>query len=129
MGRPRKKPIAKAEQSESIGLGDTIAKITEKTGIDKLVKFVAGEDCGCDERRAKFNKFWRYKQPKCLEESEYQFLSQLIENKVFKIDVQTRNQIFAIYNRVFNTVKKPTSCSTCIKSIMNDLTIIYNEYK
>ena len=38
---------------KSKGLGDTIAKITEATGIDKLVKFVAGEDCGCDERKEK----------------------------------------------------------------------------
>ena len=36
------KNIAKMKKSK--GLGDTIAKITEATGIDKLVKFVAGED-------------------------------------------------------------------------------------
>ncbi len=39
---------------KSKGLGDTIAKITEATGIDKLVKFVAGEDCGCDERKEEY---------------------------------------------------------------------------
>jgi len=33
------------------GLGDTIAAITEATGIDKLV----GEDCGCQERQASLN--------------------------------------------------------------------------
>ena len=36
-----------AKQSE--GVGDTVAKITKATGVDKLVKFIAGEDCGCDE--------------------------------------------------------------------------------
>jgi hypothetical protein len=35
-------------RTKSKGLGDTIAKITEATGIDKAVKFIAGEDCGCD---------------------------------------------------------------------------------
>ena len=42
-------------KNESKGLGDTVAKITKATGIDKLVKFVAGEDCGCDERKEKQN--------------------------------------------------------------------------
>ena len=41
---------------ESKGLGDTIEKITKATGIDKLVKFIAGEDCGCDERQEILNK-------------------------------------------------------------------------
>ena len=31
----------------SMGVGDTIQKVTKATGIEKLVKFVAGEDCGC----------------------------------------------------------------------------------
>ena len=46
---------------KSKGLGDTIAKITEATGIDKLVKFVAGEDCGCDERKALLDKYTKIK--------------------------------------------------------------------
>jgi hypothetical protein len=37
----------KAEVAKSKGLGDTIAKITEATGIAQLVHFVAGEDCNC----------------------------------------------------------------------------------
>ena len=40
---------------KSKGLGDTIDKITTATGIKKVVKWIAGEDCGCEERRAKLN--------------------------------------------------------------------------
>ena len=40
------------------GLGDTLEKVFEKTGIKKLVKFIAGEDCGCDERKKKLNKLY-----------------------------------------------------------------------
>lgn len=47
---------------ESKGLGDTIAKITEATGIDKVVEAVVGDDCGCKERRAKLNKLFPYKE-------------------------------------------------------------------
>ena len=37
--------------NQSSGLGDTVEKITEATGIKKAVKFIAGEDCGCNERK------------------------------------------------------------------------------
>ena len=46
---------------EQQGLGDTIAAITEATGIDKVVKAVVGEDCGCKERREKLNKRFPYR--------------------------------------------------------------------
>ena len=35
--------------TKSKGLGDTVAKITKATGIDKLVHKVVGEDCGCED--------------------------------------------------------------------------------
>lgn len=44
----------------SRGLGDTIAKITEATGIDKLVKRFVKGDCGCNKRREQLNKLVPY---------------------------------------------------------------------
>ncbi len=46
---------------KSRGLGDTIEKFTSKTGIKKVVKAVAGEDCGCDKRRDTLNRIFPYK--------------------------------------------------------------------
>lgn len=43
------------------GLGDTIAAITEATGIDKVVEAIVGDDCGCKARREKLNKLVPYK--------------------------------------------------------------------
>jgi hypothetical protein len=43
--------------SKSKGLGDTIAKLTKATGIDKL----APKDCGCKKRQDKLNKMFPYK--------------------------------------------------------------------
>jgi hypothetical protein len=40
----------------SRGLGDTLAKITHMTGMDKVVKAVAGDDCGCGGRQQSLNK-------------------------------------------------------------------------
>lgn len=45
---------------ESKGLGDTIAKITKATGIDKVVDAIV-EECGCKERQEKLNKMFPYK--------------------------------------------------------------------
>ena len=45
-------------EKKNKGLGDTIAKITKATGIDKLAKKVLGDDCGCEERRKKLNQMF-----------------------------------------------------------------------
>lgn len=53
----------KTETSQ--GLGDTVAKITNTFGIDKLAEKVANvvgkEDCGCNKRRQKLNDIFPYK--------------------------------------------------------------------
>jgi len=50
---------------KSKGLGDTIAKFTKITRLDKLAKKIADlfgeEDCGCERRRDKLNKIIPYK--------------------------------------------------------------------
>jgi hypothetical protein len=47
------------------GLGDVIAKITHFFGIDilaeKIAKLRGKEDCGCERRRDKLNKWWQFK--------------------------------------------------------------------
>jgi len=48
-------------KKESKGLGDTIEKITEVTGIKKVVEEVSGKDCGCNKRKDKLNKMFPYK--------------------------------------------------------------------
>ena len=48
----------------SIGLGDSIEKITKATGIKKVVDKVSkatGNDCGCRERRDTLNRMFPYK--------------------------------------------------------------------
>ena len=48
---------------QSRGLGDSIHKITQATGIkavvDKVNK-VTGKDCGCSNRKAKLNERFSY---------------------------------------------------------------------
>lgn len=51
-------------KQESQGLGDTIAKVTNFFGIDKVADAVAklagAEGCGCNERRQLLNELFPY---------------------------------------------------------------------
>jgi hypothetical protein len=57
--------IDKETQEESKGLGDTIAKVTNTLGIDKLAEEVAQamgkSDCGCKKRQQRLNELFPYK--------------------------------------------------------------------
>ena len=49
----------------SKGLGDTIAKVTHATGLDKaadaIAKAMGKDDCGCNKRRKTLNEILPYK--------------------------------------------------------------------
>lgn len=112
------------------GLGDTIEKITTATGIKKAVKFLAGEDCGCDERKEVLNKKFNYKKPDCFNEDEFLFMQNIIETGVERLDADEVLKMVSIYNRVFNENKKPTNCSSCfVNSIFKPLKTLYGTYK
>ena len=98
--------------TKSKGLGDTIEKVTEATGIKKVVKAVFGEDCGCDERRDKLNKIFPYsKQPECLTEDEITYLSSGVLRKS-SLTHEQRVRIAEIHARVFNhKFDVPCTCS------------------
>lgn len=59
----------------SKGLGDTIAKITHKTGLawfaEKAAKAIGMESCGCAERQQLLNELFPYK-PAEMSDSEFQ---------------------------------------------------------
>ena len=50
-------------KKKSKGLGDSIEKVTEATGIKTFVNKVnkiLGKDCGCKERKKKLNEMFPY---------------------------------------------------------------------
>jgi hypothetical protein len=52
----------KLPKKTSKGLGDSIEKFTEVTGIKKIVDKVSkGKDCGCNKRKKALNKMFPYK--------------------------------------------------------------------
>jgi len=119
MGRPRKK----AE-----GLGDTIEQVLEVTKIAKVAKWILGEDCGCEERKEKLNKLFRYAKPKCLTEDEFKYLSESEALNKNLILPSEQRELLKIYNRVFNQNIQPTSCGSCVREIVIKLKQVINEY-
>ena len=115
-------------KKQSKGLGDTIAKITEATGIDKLVKFVAGEDCGCEERKEKLNKLFPYVKPNCLTEDEFKTLDEFFSLNTQQVTNIQQRDLVKVSNRVFNRQDQQTSCSSCLRDLVSKLRIIHAEY-
>ena len=114
------------EANKPKGVGDIIEDITTATGIKALVHSIAGEDCGCKERKEKLNKLFRKTNIECLNEDEYEFLKSVFDNES-KIKPETQIKMKAIYERIFN-VKLTSSCLSCsfINQIYNPLKHVYN---
>jgi len=122
--------VAKYE-NQSSGLGDTVEKITEATGIKKAVKFLAGEDCGCNERKETLNYLFPYNKPNCFTESEFDELTSIFSDKNWESKSITAGMVkdlYVIYNRVFNTSDQPSGCPSCVLNRLKKLERLYKEY-
>lgn len=124
------KKTTKRRTKKAEGLGDTVEQVLEATGISKAAKFILGEDCGCEERKAKLNKMFPYKKPNCLQEDEYNTLKAFFnrENKS-TISVSQQNDLSKIYQKVFNQrVLMSSSCGSCWRDAVSKLKKVYDEY-
>ena len=114
---------------KSSGLGDTIEQITTATGIKAAVDWFSeatGIDCGCDARKEKLNKIFRYRKPECLTKEEYDVIGMLKGRNVITAAQQT--EVNKIYNRVFKDSVKPTNCGSCLRGRVQELETLYNAY-
>ena len=117
----------KNHAKSSEGLGDTVEKITKATGIKKAVKFLAGEDCGCDERKEKLNEMFRYRKPECLTESEFDLIKTAVDTNKNKFTPSEQEEYKNIYERIFKVKVECTPCSFA-KVVWKDLLVVYNQY-
>lgn len=122
------KEWVKNHEQASTGVGDTVEKITKATGIEKAVKFLAGEDCGCDKRKDKLNYLFPYQKPNCLTEDEFNYLSDRV-GKLNKVTPEEQKRLLVIYNRVFKDNRELTGCNTCfLNGVWKKLERVYKEY-
>ena len=119
----------KNHKESNKGLGDVVEKFTEATGIKKFVKFVAGDDCGCDERKEKLNYLFPNYRPNCLTEEEFNYLDERV-GKRNQVSPEEQKALLSIYNRVFNDRRVLTGCDSCFRdSIWKKLERVFIEYK
>ena len=119
----------KSDETSSKGLGDSVEKVLEATGVSDVVKFIAGEDCGCDERKERLNNIFPYTKAECFTEEEYNWIGAFIARKPTKVTYEERSHLFDVYNRVFNKKKNASSCSSCLQGVYNELKTYYEKYE
>jgi hypothetical protein len=120
-------------EEQSKGLGDTIAKATKATGVDKVVekasKALGFDDCGCEDRRKKLNSVFRYRIPDCLTEDEYVWLAEWFSQSRPRVTIEEQRNMIAIYNRVFQAAQQPSNCSGCFREISKKMEKLVNAHK
>ena len=119
----------KQQAKESKGLGDTVEKITEVTGIKKIVKSMFGEDCGCDERKEKMNiAFPTRRTIECMTEEMYDTFGRI--KGLSSLGSSERAEVARIHAHVFkHKVVVPCTCSPKRwAQFMSELTKVYDSY-
>jgi hypothetical protein len=118
-----------ARKKKSVGLGDTVEKITTATGIKNVVKIfteVTGLDCGCDARKEKLNKIFPYRKTECLNETDYNALGIILQ----KNELTPADQLIVsdIYFNVFKHRLQLSDCSSCWRGKIQELKRVFDEY-
>ena len=125
-------------ENESQGLGDTVEKVLKATGISKVVKAIAGDDCGCNERKQRLNAILPYGTPKqirCFTDDELERYGHFFNSR--KKDYWTKEEVtlvFELYAEIFNkryNIKR--MCSSCmgtaniLRGVTGDLDKVYED--
>ena len=120
----------KKSTKRSKGLGDTIEKVTEATGIKAVVKFIAGEDCGCDERKEKLNKLFPYQQPQCMTQIEYDRWTRFKEESGERLTREEMEVVVRYHARLFNhPIHRPCTCTPKRwMSMIDEINQVYETY-
>jgi len=91
--------MARKKKYQQQGLGDSVEKFFEATGIKTVVENIT-DDCGCEERKQKLNKLFTYKLKvvNCPTEEDTQWFKGLTN----KLSNEDRKKLCELYANVFN---------------------------
>ena len=107
------------------GLGDSLENVLKVTGIDKVAKKVLGDDCGCEERKEALNKMFPYAKVRQFTEDEMSIYESVIPRIKGTISGQDQATLVKLYNKVFNSNKKTSSCGSCVQQTVAQLAKVY----
>jgi len=130
----------KFKRMKSIGLGDTIEKITMAIGLKGLIDKM-NINCGCDERKEYLNRIFAYKlKPRCMTDQELLSYADFFYNRKFTVNGSTSTgriehsdivYIISTYNEIFGTAIPIPTCTSCggtakmLIDMVNKLDIVY----
>jgi hypothetical protein len=127
--KPKRKRVSRPK---SQGLGDTIEKVTEATGIKKAVEVVSealGVDCGCEQRKNWLNERFRYKDVECMTKDQAEKWKD-IDVDPMRLSHKQRKEVSEFHAEVFK--KKPEMPCTCAPSewarLVNEIEELYQAY-
>ena len=113
---------ANIDKENTVGLGDVVEKVTRATGVKKVVEAIT-DDCGCDERKDKFNKFvlWKRRKVNCIKQDDYVWIKDLLKRRPSRYTFEMRERLVRIHNEVLNTKHKNTKCVPCMKGLLENM--------
>ena len=137
-----KKTVAKTviKSEPGLGAGTIIEKILDTPGIKPvkdLVKAIIwkdGEDCGCEERKARLNKKigkGHINPVRCLTEKDHKILSDILPKVSASIEFNEMTQLTRVHASVFN-YHFEGACATCVsrnRAIIYELKTILKDYE
>lgn len=95
------------------------------SSVKKIVEAVAGEDCGCKERKALLNKKFRYYTLFNDKDKEAWVKELQPAMQRGKLDLQEQGVMIDLYQRTFNRRYKKTNCGPCVLERMEQLEQVY----
>lgn len=135
----KKKATAPIEEATVWNLGDAVESVTEATGIKAIVKHLAGDDCGCDERKEALNEWgtkiqnkiyslFRRNNIKTLTLDEYEYLDSFFSKPQHSMKASEQYRMLEINNRVFSQRLQYSTCGSCIQDMIRNLKNVYDAY-
>jgi len=135
------RPKGSKNKPKEIPLGDAIAKVTEATGIKKVVETVSeltGKDCGCNERQELANAYkltskfpYINKNKGCMNEEQIKYY-EYFKEKFFGVkasSVVIKGDDLKDFNAFYNSVNRSNivMCSGCtLNPYIRVLDNVYN---
>lgn len=116
------KALENEQKLPSLGLGDTIAKITESLGIEKCEP--------CEQRRKNFNKMFpwlNYKDYPQLEGEDLELMKRVLSNNIVQND--DAQGTFDLYNKIYKPrpYLKRCMCPGLFRQIIERLMLLIPE--
>jgi len=135
-----RKFVTNHSKEKVMGYGDVVEKILDTPGIKqvawiaKKAFFKEGEDCGCDDRKKKWNSAGTFPiklNPRCFTEEEFDFWTDYRKRRTLNVSGEDVKLICKLYSDVFNTLYWEP-CAGCsarrLINVIDRLDKIYETY-